>query len=249
VDNGARSHYSARALRPKLWACGGDARLSVRRVTAIPHAHTAAAVEAASHTSSRAPALYFAAPTASLSSQAPVTFRIPCPPAWDDRQPSVWAAERRARKAYLAALEALVTGSVAGEQADKLQRLAREIRSSSARASLEHLGRVMSFVRRHGRPVLASPAEPLTTVIATVPLPPQGAGEEGLRRRYAWAIEWLQSRRFLARRGLEIRWQVEVPAAPVARRAAACDTPPRGGRGAARRPVGGPAHGAASVGG
>ena len=112
----------------------------------------------------------------------------------------------------------MATGIVPGEQSRKVQRLAAEVRSVSARAALEHLLRVLGFVRRHGRPVLPPPPAPLDTIIATVPLPPQGAGEEGLRRRYAWALEWLQSRRYLASRGLTIEWRVEVPP-PAAREA------------------------------
>ena len=162
----------------------------------------------------RAPALYFSTPA---SSPTPVAFRLPCPPAWDDRRPNVWAAERRARKAYVAALEALATGTVPAEQAVKIQRLAGEVRSVSARLGLEHLLRVLGFVRRHGSAVLPPPEAPLTTVIATVPLPPQGAGEEGLRRRYAWALEWLQTRRYLATRNLSIEWRVDVAASTPGR--------------------------------
>lgn len=165
---------------------------------------------AASQSSTRAPALYFSAPPSSSSPS--FSFRLPCPPAWDDRQPSVWAAERRARKAYIAVLEAMATGTVPGEQSRKVQRLATEVRSASARLGLEHLLRVLGFVRRHGQPVLPPPPAPLSTVIATVPLPPQGAGEEGLRRRYAWALEWLQTRRYLASRNLSIEWRVDVAA-------------------------------------
>lgn len=161
------------------------------------------------HTPVRAPALYFTELVSSPASPTPA-FRLPSPPVWDDRQPSIWAAERRARKAYVSTLESLVTGTVGSEQAAKLQRLAREVRSLTARTSLEHLLRVLEFVGRFGQPVLVSPPEPLTRVVATVPLPPQGVGTDGLRRRYGWAIEWLQGRRFLAARGLELEWRVQV---------------------------------------
>ena len=149
----------------------------------------------------------------------------------------MWAAERRARKAYVAALEALATGTVPAEQARKIQRLATEVRSASARVALEHLLRVLGFVRKHGRPVLPPPDEPLSTVIATVPLPPQGAGEEGLRRRYAWALEWLQTRRYLATRGLAIEWRVDVAATSTGRDGggAAGSGPRAGARGARRK--------------
>lgn len=181
----------------------------------------------------RAPALYFSTPETSPTS---IAFRLPCPPAWDDRQPSVRAAERRARKAYVTALEALATGTVPAEQALKIQRLASEVRSTSARVALEHLLRVLGFVRKHGAAVLPAPDAPLTAVIATVPLPPNGAGEDGLRRRYAWALEWLQARRYLATRNLSIEWRVDVAASSAGRERArtAGSLPERDARGARR---------------
>ena len=189
---------------------------------------------AATHKSPpRAPALYFSAPASSPTS---IAFRLPCPPVWDDRQPSVWPAERRAREAYVATLEALATGTVPPEQAVKIQRLASEVRSVSARLTLEHLLRVLGFVRNHGRAVLPPPEAPLTSVVATVPLPPQGAGEEGLRRRYAWALEWLQTRRYLATRNLSIEWRVDVAASSPEREGgrSAGSVPRGGGRGSRR---------------
>jgi len=133
--------------------------------------------------------------------------RLPCPPAWDDRRPAVRAAERRARKAYFAALDALYQGQVNEEAVEKLQRLVADVRSTTARHALEHLLRVFGFVRRGAkRPVLVAPSAPCARITVGVPADAWDGDRNRLAERYAWPLEWLQMRRFVAGKTLVIDW-------------------------------------------
>lgn len=154
----------------------------------------------------RAPALYVTATSAPDS--PPLSFRLPCPPAWDDRPPAVRAAERRARKAYFATLDALYRGQVNEDAAGKLRRLVSDVRSMVARHALEHLLRVLGFVRRTEQDgaVLVPPATPCARVTIGVPLAAWRAGQDTLAVRYAWPIEWLTMHRFVVGKGLVIDW-------------------------------------------
>jgi hypothetical protein len=131
--------------------------------------------------------------------------RLPCPPAWDDRPPSARAAERRARKAYFAALDALYQGEVREDAVGKLQQLVGDVRSRTARTALEHLLRVFGFVRRDG-PVLVAPAAPWERVTIGVPADVWTTDRAKLVDRYAWPLEWLRMRRFVAGKSLMIDW-------------------------------------------
>src|SRR5688500_2459837 len=95
----------------------------------------------------RAPALYFVGTLPDADGGKPFNFRLPCPPTWHDRAPSAWAADRRARRAYFATLDALRSGRVDEEEVAKSQRLLADIRSMSARAALTHFLRIMDTVR------------------------------------------------------------------------------------------------------
>lgn len=144
-------------------------------------------------------------------------FRLPLPPRWDDGHPNAWAAERRARKAYHAALDALVSGQVNETAVRKLAGLLGQDRSRSARAGMQQLMRVFGHVRwvARGAPVIARPPAPLVRV--TVVAPPPGVGDRGettperLRARYAWALEWLRTRGIVASRGVALEWKVGPP--------------------------------------
>jgi hypothetical protein len=149
----------------------------------------------------------------------PFAFRLPCPPAWDDRLPGAWAAERRARRAYFATLDALRTGAVDPVETAKIERLLADLRSNTARAAVRHFQRVLDFVERLGsREVLPVPAEPMkAVVIGAPPVPATSTRPADLATRYRWALEWLSTRRFVASKGLRVEWRVRrsTPAAGV----------------------------------
>ncbi len=154
----------------------------------------------------RSPALHVAGdPTP--DDQGPLSLRLPSPPSWLDRPPSARAAERRARKAYFAALDALYQGHVSDEAVDKLQRLVADVRSTSARGALEHLLRVFRFARREDTgPVLVAPAAPCARITIGVPAGEWDADRTRLADRYAWPLEWLRMRRFVAGKALIVDW-------------------------------------------
>jgi hypothetical protein len=154
----------------------------------------------------RSPALYVAGGATALDLDQ-LFVRLPCPPAWDDRPPSVRAAERRARKAYFAALDALYQGQVNEDAVEKLQRLVSDVRSTTARRALEHLLRVFGFVRRGAeRPVLVAPSAPCARITVGVPGDAWDPDRSRLAERYAWPLEWLRMRRFVAGKALVIDW-------------------------------------------
>lgn len=169
----------------------------------------------------RAPALYVAGfvdrePDGAV---VPFTFRLPCPPSWDDRQPGAWAAERRARRAYFATLDALRTGVVNQAESAKLDRLLHDLRSRSASAAMAHFRVVMEFVRQlGGEPVIQPPPAPLTAVVITAPPSPAGGRAAELAGRYRWALDWLTTRRFLAPREPRIEWRVRRVTPPTGSR-------------------------------
>ena len=156
----------------------------------------------------RAPALYFAAVLPPEHGGGTFTFRLPCPPAWEDRAPAAWAAERRARRAYFAALDALHTGAVDEADAEKCARLAGELKSNAARGAVTHFLRIFALVRRAGAPVLPAPPTPLDKL--TITAPPVGVTEPDLlATRFRWALEWLDARRYVVGgKRLHVDWQV-----------------------------------------
>jgi hypothetical protein len=156
----------------------------------------------------RAPALYFVGVLPPAAGGTPFSFRLPCPPVWDDRAPSAWAAERRARRAYFATLDALRTGRVDEEEDRKARRLLGDLRSATARGAVTHFLRVFDMVRRGGgEAIVPTPPAPLPELVVTAP--PVGImAPEALAARYRWAFEWLDARRFVVGRGLRVEWQV-----------------------------------------
>jgi hypothetical protein len=136
-------------------------------------------------------------------------FRLPLPPRVQDVGPGVWAAERRVRNAYFAALDALRTGRVVEERRTKLGRLRNEVRSREARASLDRLDRVFDAVTRQRSaapgPVLPQPQQ-ATELTAIVPIEQFGPADE-LTRKFAWALEWLRTRGYLAGGTGHVRWR------------------------------------------
>ncbi|MDF1502900.1 hypothetical protein [Roseisolibacter sp. H3M3-2] len=154
----------------------------------------------------RAPALYVTGSPA--AGAPPLSFRLPVPPSWDDRPPTARAAERRARKAYFAALDALYRGEVNEDAAGKLRRLVEDVRSLTARGALEHLLDVLGFVRRTAPagPVLAAPTTPCERVAVGVPPRHWTTDRARLAERYAWPMEWLRMHRFVAGKALVIDW-------------------------------------------
>ena len=161
------------------------------------------------YTPARAPALYFVGPSPDRSGGEPFRFRLPCPPAWHDRAPSAWAAERRARRSYFATLDALRTGRVDEDEATKAQRFLADLRSSSARATIAHFLRIIDAVRRSdGQPVIPTPDAPLVDLVVTAPAITGPDEVQGMEARYRWALEWLAARRFVVGRGLRLTWQV-----------------------------------------
>lgn len=156
----------------------------------------------------RAPALYLTGRPSSDPTAPPFRCRLPCPPSWDDRAPGARAAERRARRAYFAALDALHTGAVDEADAEKCARLAGELKSNAARGAVTHFLRIFALVRRSGAPVLPAPAVPLDEV--TITAPPVGVTEPDLlASRFRWALEWLDARRYVVGgKRLRLDWQV-----------------------------------------
>jgi hypothetical protein len=143
-------------------------------------------------------------------------FRLPLPPDWAGRLPAVRAAERRARKAYFAALDALHLGQVNEDAVGKLHRLVADLRVGTANRAVEHLLRVFSFARRAGEPVLSAPDEPLARLTVSVPAEFWSADRERMAARLAWPLEWLRMRRYVVGKELEIDWRMLPGSAPVA---------------------------------
>ena len=164
---------------------------------------------APAHAPARAPALYFVGSFHGPSGEEPFRFRLPCPPLWHDRAPAAWAAERRARRAYFATLDALRTGRVDEAEMAKSQRLLADLRSTSARAAVNHFLRILEAVRRsEGEPVIPTPSAPMADLVVTAPAITGTEETEGLEERYRWALEWLDARRYVVGRGLTVHWQV-----------------------------------------
>lgn len=158
----------------------------------------------------RAPALYLAGfvdrePDGEV---VPFSCRLPVPPSWDDRRPGAWAAERRARRAYFATLDALRTGAIDPDEEAKLQRLAQDLRSATALEAMRHLQRILDFVRESaGRVVVPTPPAPLASVVITAP-PGGSTRPPDLEARYRWALEWLQARRYLVGKSPRVEWRI-----------------------------------------
>lgn len=134
---------------------------------------------------------------------------------WEDRRPSAWAAERRARRAYFTALDALRTGQVDEVEAAKVDRLHDDMRSDSARSSLRHFRRILGTVRGAARPILPTPPAPLAVLTITAP-PSNGCmTPAALAERYRWALEWMNARGYVVPKGLRLEWQVRPLPRPL----------------------------------
>lgn len=159
---------------------------------------------------SRAPAIYC---EATGPGGLHASFRLPCPPSWDDRPPAAWAAERRARRAYFAALDALRTGRPADEDERKLVRLLGEVRSIAVRGQLHHLRNVLVYAARAaGRPTLLPPPHAFTTIVMSVPRPRTASRPDQLETRFRWTLDWLRARGYLATRDARVEWRVQAQA-------------------------------------
>lgn len=167
----------------------------------------------------RAPALYVSGfvDREPDGATVPFNFRLPCPPAWDDRLPGAWAAERRARRAYFATLDALRTGAVDPVESAKIERLLADLRSKTARATVRHFQRVLDFVERLGNSaVVPAPREPMTAVVIGAPSgSANGVRPVELAERYGWALEWLSTRRFVVSKGLRVEWRLRRATPPA----------------------------------
>lgn len=157
----------------------------------------------------RGPALYISGRPGD-GAGAWYTFRLPPPPSWDDRPLGAWAAERRAKKAYFAVLDAMRTGVISPLQMQKLGRLIDEVRSRSARLALTQLERVWQAVSRYGAesPLLPPPTRmvELTATVVRV----STAAHVNLQSRFAWSLEWLRTRGYLAAGADELMdWRLE----------------------------------------
>lgn len=186
----------------------------------------------------RAPALYVSGLVESGpdGKAAPFSFRLPCPPAWDDRLPGAWAAERRARRAYFATLDALRTGDVNPVETAKIERLLGDLRSQTARAAVSHFQRVLDFVDRPGTSaVIPAPSAPMSAVVISVPPnPPTRRRSTDLEARYRWALEWLSTRHFVVSKGLRVEWRVRRATPPAGVQALGDDRPGLGRSGFGR---------------
>lgn len=182
----------------------------------------------------RAPAIYVAGGMV-LGDGELTRLRLPLPPAWDDRAPGAWAAERRAKKAYWAALDALAAGAIRRDAPGQTGRLAAEVRSQTLAAGLRHLLDVFALVERTGSVYLPRPSVPWDRVVLTVPPSPQGVAVAALERRYAWALEWLRTRHYVTVKAPRIEWRVSATGddVPTVRPDAAGGATPRPARGAA----------------
>ena len=155
----------------------------------------------------RAPAVYIAA-TCAARPEARYHFRLPCPPesvggAISDRRMKRWA-----EGAYFATLDAMRTGRVDEEQAVTLGKLLLETTTRSARSALEHLGRIIdAVVRNAGQALLPPPPPtPLDSLVATATVTLATEWDD-LVERLVWPLAWLQTRGYVARQGLDFRWQ------------------------------------------
>ena len=165
----------------------------------------------------RAPALYVTgfAEREPGGTVTPFSFRLPCPPTWDDRPPGAWAAERRARRAYFATLDALRTGTIDPQDEVKISRLLDELRSGTAATAVRHFQRVLAYVHHlAGRPTLPAPPAPMRAVVITAP-PPGPVRPVEFEARYRWALEWLDARRYVVSKGLRIEWRIRRATPPA----------------------------------
>jgi hypothetical protein len=164
----------------------------------------------------RAPALHFVGHSRSASGARTIAFRLPCPPALTGPLGTA-AAERRVRKAYFATLDALRTGDADPARLAALSRLVREIRSATTRVGLLHLLRAQRFVHASsgGWPAIPALPLPLERVVVTVPAGAAAEGSDALATRYAWALDWLRTHRWVGGARLVVEWRTADAAAPA----------------------------------
>ncbi|HKG92112.1 MAG TPA: hypothetical protein VKA84_09485 [Gemmatimonadaceae bacterium] len=159
--------------------------------------------------------MYFAG-AMRASGEPPTVFRLPVPPKLDEVRAAAWAIERRAKRAYFAALDAMRTGQVDPEQAAKLDRLLAEATTPAAQAVLGHLKRVMDAAVREGQtePLLPPPPVAFDSIVATS-TDASVAAEADPTGRLAWPLEWLRTRGYVAGgKSLEYRWEAPAAASP-----------------------------------
>jgi len=161
-----------------------------------------------SHPSLRAPALHVVGRP--VEPGAPLLeFRLPYPPMPAAGLRAAHALERRAKKSYFAALDALRTGAVDAGRRGQLVRLALEARARDAHDVLAHLVCVMDAVARLAQPhpLLPRPNSPLRHLQVTLqpgPLGPPARGRAATAACLEWPLEWLRTRGYIPARGVEI---------------------------------------------
>lgn len=142
-----------------------------------------------------------------------VVFHLPMPPLGGAGVRAVHALERRAKKAYFAALDAMRTGVVDADRIAQLRRLASEVRTRRSTEmvaeTLEQLMGVMGTIAAGmgGAPLLPELNQPLAELVvglssASAPLP---ASTEMLTDIVRWPLEWLRTRGVTVPTGLEVR--------------------------------------------
>ncbi|HXY32274.1 MAG TPA: hypothetical protein VEI06_16320 [Gemmatimonadaceae bacterium] len=157
----------------------------------------------------RAPALYIEGRQADGATRE---FRLPLPPSRIQHRGHIRAFERRAKKAYFAALDGLRTGAPSSQHLAKLSRLAAEARHKSATDILNHLVSVLNAaaIVAGGTPVLPPPPTPLESIVVHCRMAHAQADSE-LSELLAWPLEWLKTRGYVASRQLEVLWRVPQP--------------------------------------
>jgi hypothetical protein len=142
-----------------------------------------------------------------------VVFHLPLPPLGGAGVRAVHALERRAKKAYFAALDSMRTGVVDADRIAQLRRLVTEVRTRRSTEmvaeTLEQLMGVMGTIAAGmgGAPLLPELNQPLAALViglssAPAPLP---ASTEALTDILRWPLEWLRTRGVTVANGLEVR--------------------------------------------
>lgn len=140
-----------------------------------------------------------------------VVFHLPLPPLGGAGVRAVHALERRAKKAYFAALDAMRTGVVDAARIAQLRRLAGEVRTRRSTEmvseALEQLVAVMGAVATGmgGVPLLPELNQPLAALAIGLSSAPAPASAEALADVLRWPLEWLRTRGMTVANGLEIR--------------------------------------------
>ncbi len=170
--------------------------------------HPSTAPSSTAQTPLRAPALHVVGHSVEPDAE-PCRFRLPYPPTAAVGLRAAHALERRAKKAYFAALDALYTGGVDAGRRAQLVRLALEARARDAHDVLTHLITVMDAVGRLAQPrsLLPLPTAPLRELEVTLQPGSLARSTKSLATTAAcleWPLEWLRTRGLILSQGLKI---------------------------------------------